>query len=297
LALDDEVCILGRQASEREQLAQVFAAHLLMPPPLVFSVLDRIGVQEHSVTPTQAYVFAREVGVSYEAGVRHLATLEVIKPLKMQQLLDVRPIDVKTELAHGRRPSDARADVWVIDERWNDVPMALHVHDEVVIALPENRTSGYRWMLLVSSVQKRETDDAEAFADTGPFFRPGAGGGRSQEETVPRSETARERATIDLGPDALLDLVNDLYIPGRPATRTREPSTLPASDILVGATGRRLLTLEAKQPGATELRFAYGSPHDRFGHVEQTFAIRARIEQPRVDASLSQLVGGAHDRP
>ncbi len=40
-ALDTESDVLGRTDIERETLAQVFAGALLMPPPLVHSILSR----------------------------------------------------------------------------------------------------------------------------------------------------------------------------------------------------------------------------------------------------------------
>ncbi len=76
LALDGEEQVFGANPVERERLAQVFAANLLMPPPLVLSLLARIGVADHGpIRPDQAYFVAREAGVSYEAAVRQLTNL------------------------------------------------------------------------------------------------------------------------------------------------------------------------------------------------------------------------------
>ena len=44
-SLDTEEQVLGDTQDESEQLAQIFAASLLMPPPLVFGTLKRMGAQ------------------------------------------------------------------------------------------------------------------------------------------------------------------------------------------------------------------------------------------------------------
>src|ERR1051326_1084605 len=51
IALDDEVCVLGFHKSEREQLAQLFAAHLLMPPPLAYVLAAQLGISKNEVSP------------------------------------------------------------------------------------------------------------------------------------------------------------------------------------------------------------------------------------------------------
>ena len=53
LALDGEEHVFGANPVERERLAQVFAASLLMPPPLVLSLLARIGVADHGPVAAQ----------------------------------------------------------------------------------------------------------------------------------------------------------------------------------------------------------------------------------------------------
>ena len=51
LALDGAEHILGRSPLEAEQLAQFFAANLLMPPPLVYGVLERSAIDGGPVRP------------------------------------------------------------------------------------------------------------------------------------------------------------------------------------------------------------------------------------------------------
>src|SRR5450432_762539 len=96
LALDSDEHVFGATPLERERLAQVFAASLLMPPPLILSLLARIGIDDRGhVGAKEAYFVAREAGVSYEASVRQLSNLQVITPAESTALLQVRPLAVK----------------------------------------------------------------------------------------------------------------------------------------------------------------------------------------------------------
>lgn len=177
LALDGEEHVFGANASERERLAQVFAASLLMPPPLILSLLVRIGVGDHDpVGPKEAYFVAREVGVSYEAAVRQLHNLQVITAADATALLDVRPLAVKSELAGGRRPVDGYADVWPVDEAWNNHLVTLRADDEVVISLPENRSTGYRWMFDDEVTEVVPAPEPPPFISSAPYTRSIAGG-------------------------------------------------------------------------------------------------------------------------
>ena len=143
-ALDSEEQVLGATPDESELLAQIFAAALLMPPPLVFGVLKRLQVGT-DVLPVHAYTVAREAGVSYEAAVRQLANLEIISPSQVAQMIETVPLKIKTEIGRGRRPVIGTADVWPVDEHWHGHRLSVRVDDEVVVLLPENRSTGYRW--------------------------------------------------------------------------------------------------------------------------------------------------------
>ncbi len=242
LALDGEEHVFGVTRVERERLAQVFAASLLMPPPLVFSLLTRIGIGERGrVGPKDAYFIAREVGVSYEAAVRQLTNLRVITPANATSLLGVRPLTLKTELAGGRRPVYGYADVWPVDELWNNQQLSLRADDEVVVSLPENRSTGYRWMFddeAVSVVPSPEPPrvtvapaDTVSPADLDRFLQAArkARPGRAPGVAVDR---ARKVAyTSDTGAERVLPggvaIVGDDYIPGRsPMLQAREARRL-----------------------------------------------------------------------
>ncbi|MFL6108092.1 MAG: ImmA/IrrE family metallo-endopeptidase [Marmoricola sp.] len=131
---------------DREQLAQIFASQLLMPPPLVYATASRYGVTS-SPTATAALVYsmARDMGASYEAVVRQLDNLDVINRHKRDELLSIQPATIKAQLALGHRPV-GNVDVWPVDVRSSGGAITVTEGDEIVIMLPENRTTGYKWL-------------------------------------------------------------------------------------------------------------------------------------------------------
>lgn len=140
--------------ADREQLAQLFAGQLLMPPPLVFQTCERHGItSDANVTAPAVYLTARDMGASYEAAVRQLSNLDIISPSTRDVLLARTPMQIKTELCHGHRPRGA-VDVWPVDLAATDGELKLTEGDEVVVILPENRTTGYRW-LTADGISKR----------------------------------------------------------------------------------------------------------------------------------------------
>jgi len=232
LALDGEEYVFGATPPERERLAQVFAATLLMPLPLVLSLLTRIGAGDHKpVGASEAYFVAREAGVSYEASVRQLCNLQVITAAEATALLQVRPLTVKSELAGGRRPVHGYADVWPVDEAWNDMLVSLHADDEVVVSLPENRSTGYQWMfgddvvdvdatpepppLTGQNAEAPSPNDVGRFLQTARAAKPG----RAPRAALERARRSPSEPTTSAGGDRALPggvtVVADDYIPGR----------------------------------------------------------------------------------
>lgn len=132
--------------ADREQLAQLFAGQLLMPPPLVFAMCARHGITtDANATGPAVYLVARDMGASYEAAARQLSNLDIISRASRDALLARTPAQVKAELCHGHRPRGA-VDVWPVDLMSTGSEIVVTEGDEVVVTLPENRTTGYRWM-------------------------------------------------------------------------------------------------------------------------------------------------------
>ncbi|WP_329070338.1 ImmA/IrrE family metallo-endopeptidase [Amycolatopsis sp. NBC_01480] len=146
-AFDTEVDVLGSGSLERERLAQLFGSYFMMPPSLVYGTASRYGVSSgRPPNPVEAYLMARDMGVSYEAAVRQFSNLRLIGGHVREALLNVAPLQIKSQLAHGHRPRDGRADVWPVDERAMHHSVAVTVDDEIIIGLPENRSTGFRWL-------------------------------------------------------------------------------------------------------------------------------------------------------
>lgn len=131
---------------DREQLAQIFASQLLMPPPLVYAAAARYDLTSSATASGRlVYLMARDMGASYEAVVRQLDNLDIINRSKRNELLSIQPATIKAELAFGHQ-AVGNVDVWPVDMRASGGAITVTEGDEVVVMLPENRTTGYRWL-------------------------------------------------------------------------------------------------------------------------------------------------------
>ena len=130
----------------QEAAAQAFAATFLMPIQMInHALVDRGHDRDHpNLTTTDVYGLSLEFGASYEAMLTQLAVLEKIT-WPEAKTLRLPPIQIKTMLAGGRRPADARADLWLVHDRDRGRSFPLRVGDEVLIRLPEIPSSGYAW--------------------------------------------------------------------------------------------------------------------------------------------------------
>jgi Zn-dependent peptidase ImmA (M78 family)/predicted secreted protein len=323
LALDGAEHIFGRSPLEGEQLAQFFAANLLMPPPLVYGVLERSAIAGSAVLPDHVYAVAREAGVSYEAAARQLRNLDVITGADLTDLLKVRPIKVKAGLALGRRPVNGYADVWPVNEQWSDQVLSLRVEDEVVVSLPENRTTGYRWMSPGQPPHGEPTPPIGSLTDTTPL-RPlrmadhqighGEPNGKATRDAAPTWPTTGTNQPADtaLMPTGGVQVVGDEYIaahdasvaegrrltPAQRRDRRRQliaSSTQPSSELVrhygqqpVGAAGRRLIGLRFPFPGASTVTLEYRSPFDS-APAAARYMLHALVEARHTRFSVDQV--------
>jgi predicted secreted protein len=130
--------------------------------------LRRLGLprQPQSVSAEQAYELSLLFGTSYQATVTQLQALHKIDWRQARALRKQKPIDIKTRIAGGRRPENARADVWRLGEQYDGEQIAVRVEDEIHVALAENPTTGARWL-------PRGESDAMTLIDSWP--EPGDG--------------------------------------------------------------------------------------------------------------------------
>lgn len=324
---DEHADVFGTNSAEREQLAQIFAGALLMPPPLVFSILEWVRPASNApLTPRDCYLLAREAGVSYEAALWQLVNLEALTRTQANTLFQTRPLAIKTDLAYGRRPVNGWADVWPVDEDWDDEILNLRIEDEAVISLPENRTTGYRWMLADApesigtptqppapfadpldvdpermDVARRDflrsVETAEEAAAPGPVMR-----------RLRRRSSADEGDRESRSPGTGVDLVGDDYLTSRVrSVRPREARRVrlevaegsagedgPELGVVAGTTGRRLLGVRFASPGMHTIRLVYRSPYAQ-GPDLDSYAIHAMVETRRVGISVDQLATGDAD--
>lgn len=142
---DYEQDVDANPADIKEQEANVFAAEFLLPRTLLNQRLRGYGVgRNDDVPPTVAYLISRDLGLSYAATVSRIADVKDLRPAERERLQRVRPIDIKRALLAGREPSNRRAQVWLPDASTSS--FVVDVGDEMFADLPENPTTGYRWI-------------------------------------------------------------------------------------------------------------------------------------------------------
>lgn len=310
---------------EQERLAQIFAGSLLMPAPLVMAILARVrSPADAPVTAAHCYAIAREAGVSYEAAVRQLVNLNQLQRHEADELLSVRPLAIKTQLGYGQRPVNGWADVWPVDEGWHEQILNLRVDDEVSIALPENRTTGYRWMLtddppLVHSEPEPAPQQGQArrgLAIGQAAFAAALDARRGARLKAPRAmvERLRSQARRPLvpaeptAPPSGVDVVHDQYLAARAPDATprqarasrlavARPSdtTDDTARVVVGGTGRRVLGVRFGDPGVHTVRLEYRSPYSDEPPLEQ-YTLYALVETRRQAISVLQVASDDDDR-
>jgi Zn-dependent peptidase ImmA (M78 family)/predicted secreted protein len=146
---DEERIYRGDRQSMQEVAAQAFAGEFLMPIQLVNYTLRAMGLtgQQPTMTPSQIYQLALELGVSYSAIVTQLVGQRKLSIDAGRRLRKLSPLDIKTGLA-GDRPAHSWADVWLLDETQEGRQIVSRLRDEIHVRLPETPSTGYVWDLV-----------------------------------------------------------------------------------------------------------------------------------------------------
>ena len=172
-SLDDETHIQpdGELLNPREQAAQTFAAHFLMPPQFVETALERLGLPATpgQLTPQAVYLLSLELGVSYAATINRLAALGKIDRDLAAALRRFSPKQIKAEIARSPRPRSDRADTWLLREEDRGRVLRPRVLDELYTYLPEMPSSGYLWSLDAPSVLDTRAGSRPVSSDTRPL--------------------------------------------------------------------------------------------------------------------------------
>ncbi len=146
--VDTETEWLGRAAratSERERVADAFAAWFLMPRELVTSQANRLGIALARPSPQDAYALALTLGTSYAATVHHLSDLGMIGAGTRAQLLRQPPQRIKQSLGARDVGLDAWKDVWLLHHGDAAARVYPLEGDAIVVELAESPSTGYLW--------------------------------------------------------------------------------------------------------------------------------------------------------
>jgi Zn-dependent peptidase ImmA (M78 family)/predicted secreted protein len=288
---------------DREQMAQIFASHLLMPPPLVYATAARHGVRDAATaTAPHVYLMARDMGASYEAVVRQLDNLEMINRNKRDELLAIQPATIKSELSLGHRPI-GQVDVWPVDVRSSGSAITVTDGDEVVVVLPENRTTGYQWL---TEADLRER--AERRIQPPPPIAPEAVVQHLDPNWVPESEGRKpstqdvERALLKIpgntGATRILSLQNSqVESPsgtGDDVLGAENALAEPKLQAVEDCYRPSWTTARASQHRALRRSIARGEPLPRMGDTSVPQSVGAVEPVPSSAADL--LVGGTGTR-
>lgn len=236
LAIDGHDEVEGNPRSLRERNAQVFAANFLMPLELLFPTAARHGIRKGSgATPTAVYELARDMHVSYQAAVQRLSNCSLISGSLRRQLSQAKPGVAKQALTHGRKPANPRGDVWLLDDAAEgSIDIDVFVGDEIVVALSENPSTGYRWR---SSVRSSTSAAPPMLTVVSP--EPD----REQLTLAAASIKAEEEPT-------LVEVANDIDAAPAPG----------AQPVFVGGPVLRRVGFTAVVPGKSELELDYLRP-------------------------------------
>lgn len=309
LVLDGEEEIHGHSPFEREMQAQLFAAYFLMPPGLTHLAATRHHITDGTATPAQIYLLSRDLGVSYEAATRQLATIELLDGNLVERLLRARP-SAKREAAFGLRPQQQAADVWPIEATDSHAVFDVTLGDEIFVSLPENQATGYRWLTEEENEHRRTRN---APVDAPPPLAPP----RRDSAPRPRRRAAtpavavKEIQNLAASPGSrlgaahdthALQLVGDMYRASRPPTsssRVAERRQLGMSSregtssqtvVAVSGTGRRLLDLAATEEGNFERTFVLAPPYDPAAIPAATWTVSATVQPAPARARIVQLL-------
>lgn len=301
-----------RPDADREILAQIFASQLLMPPPLMYRACARYGVENsQSAAPNAVYLVARDIGASYEAAARQLANLKIISGRRRDELLKIQPAVIKSELCLGHRPAGA-VDVWPVGLDSIGSTVTITEGDEIVVLLPENRTTGHRWLTADDLARRSrrphgEPPEIDVSASAAPRradnWKPGPispeksintaldriPGNRGSVRILPQQEP---QAPVPLEVGRPLAVVDDRYQPSRGriaasevravrrAIARRKSATADASDtqVAVGGTGTRILALRSLDAGRQVFEIAYSSAYNPEAPAVETYSLDVEVK-------------------
>lgn len=245
LRFDTDATVVGRRGDPRELEAQTFAAHFLMPLDLVYSTAHAYGIARGRPAEAESvYQLARDMQVSFEAAVRHLATCKIVSATDRDDLLKKRPGVIKNQLTGGGSLADNRGDVWLVDGSHDGAALEVFVGDTILVRLDERPATGYRWLPGaepdIGSVHQLRREPAGF-----------AGGTAFSEKDRPLADVVpfpRPDSAVDI--DAALTLLGDEPAPPRP----------PTDPVVIGGRTQRQVRYAASAPGRDRIQLRQVRP-------------------------------------
>lgn len=136
--------------TDRERLAEAFAAWFLMPRELMETVATRLQINLYRPAAVECYRLSLEVGASYRAVVNHLRDLSFITPQQRTALVQIQPGQIKEGFGIRDVAPNLRRDVWQVDQLGPGHVDGI-LGDVVAVDLPEIPSTGYAWQIRVPS--------------------------------------------------------------------------------------------------------------------------------------------------
>ncbi len=313
LSLDGFDDVLGHAPNERESQAQLFAAYFLMPPPLLWSSLQRLGLVRGAVGPGEAYRLSRELNVSYEAAVRRLASHGWLDRAGARGLLAVQRLKAMAEASGGRRPAAGTAELWEAGLASSGGTLTVTVDDEIVLDLPENRTTPFRWTDAAGVASRptavrtrprapRAAQNTESpTVEGGPAVRPSGAAARAAVALLPAGPMPAPVPAPAVSDGLILGLSDDFDASspaaGTPFERSRDRVVRASGDAVdedavVGAAGLRRLQVRCLKEGRTSLHLAYAHAYDAGQRPAATWRLDVDVRASLPTRQRQALVAG-----
>jgi Zn-dependent peptidase ImmA (M78 family)/predicted secreted protein len=129
----------------QERAAQVFAGNFLMPLGLVNRVLRRLDLFDKTLSASDVYLVSRELDVSFSAAVWRLRSLNRLTGSAAAAFVGEGAAAAKAALRAAPLVTSARSDLWVVSQPTGELRLACRTGDEILLRLPENRSTGRVW--------------------------------------------------------------------------------------------------------------------------------------------------------
>ncbi|MNL07610.1 hypothetical protein D3C87_1282940 [compost metagenome] len=184
-AVDETLDYTGN-ADYREQEAETFGYHLLVPRLLLTIICKRKGWNRASLAdPSIIYQLSLRLGISYSATAWSLFRHSLIGYADVQELRKTQPASIKKKLLRDRLP-DATKEVWLLDESDQSSVLEPRADDHLVVRLKSHASAGYLWL----------ADSSEDVVAEGFSLAP-----------LTASVSASDPSTLSFGADRTMDYV------------------------------------------------------------------------------------------